>query len=84
LQNARHAEAIAAGEREPLHYSSEEFIEKASGIHSRFVMDKSGVLDPEVMHPQLRQRSDDEPGIMAEMAVDAARKALAQAGKTAA
>ncbi|WP_417816502.1 beta-ketoacyl-ACP synthase III [Tritonibacter scottomollicae] len=84
LQNARHAEAIAAGEREPLHYSSEEFIEKASGIQSRFVMDKSGVLDPEVMHPQLRQRSDDEPGIMAEMAVDAARKALAQAGKTAA
>ena len=80
LQNARHAEAIAAGEREPLHYSSEEFIEKASGIHSRFVMDKSGVLDPEVMHPQLRQRSDDEPGIMAEMALDACTKALAQAG----
>ena len=84
LQNAKHAEAIAACEREPLHHSSEEFIKKASGIESRFVMDKSGVLDPEVMHPQLRQRGDDEPGIMAEMAVDAAQKALAQAGKTAA
>jgi beta-ketodecanoyl-[acyl-carrier-protein] synthase len=36
------------------------------------------------MHPLLRQRSDDEPSLMAEMGVDAARKALAQAGKTAA
>ncbi|TNJ48512.1 beta-ketoacyl-ACP synthase III [Phaeobacter sp. B1627] len=84
LQNARNADAIAAGEQAPLQYSSEEFIEKASGIESRFVMDKAGILNPEIMFPQLRQRSDDEPGIMAEMAVDAARKALAKAGKTAA
>ena len=40
--------------------------------------------DPKVMHPLLRQREDDEPSIMAEMALDAAHKALAQAGKTAA
>ncbi|SDD07147.1 beta-ketoacyl-ACP synthase III [Ruegeria marina] len=82
--NAANAEAIAAGEMEPMQHSSEEFIVKASGIENRYVMDKSGVLDPEVMHPLLRQRSDDEPGIMTEMAVDAANKALAQAGKTAA
>ncbi|WP_102898178.1 beta-ketoacyl-ACP synthase III [Phaeobacter piscinae] len=82
--NAENAEAIAAGEMEPLAHSSEEFILKASGIEQRYVMDKSGVLDPEVMHPLLRQRSDDEPSIMAEMALDAAKKALAQAGKTAA
>ncbi|MDE4175598.1 beta-ketoacyl-ACP synthase III [Phaeobacter sp. PT47_59] len=81
--NAQNAEAIAAGEMEPMQHSSEEFIVKASGIEQRFVMDKSGILDPEVMHPLLRQRSDEEPGIMAEMAVDAANKALAQAGKTA-
>jgi len=37
-----------------------------------------------VMHPLLRQRGDDEPGIMTEMAVYAAKKALEQAGKTAA
>ena len=43
-------------------------------------MDKAGVLDPDVMHPTLRQRSDDEPGIMTEMAVDAARQAMDQAG----
>ena len=36
------------------------------------------------MHPLLRQRSDDEPSIMAEMGVDACQKALAAAGKTAA
>ena len=33
------------------------------------------------MYPSLRQRRDDEPGIMAEMAVDACNKALAQAGE---
>ncbi|MBT3139588.1 beta-ketoacyl-ACP synthase III [Phaeobacter gallaeciensis] len=82
--NAENAEAITAGEVEPLQHSSVDFIFKASGIEQRFVMDKSGILDPDVMHPQLRQRSDDEPGIMTEMAVDAANKALAQAGKTAA
>ncbi|WP_050930442.1 beta-ketoacyl-ACP synthase III [Aestuariivita boseongensis] len=82
--NAEHAEAIAAGEVEAKEHSSEDFIVKASGIEQRYVLDKTGVLDPEVMHPLLRQRSDEEPGVMAEMAVDACRKALAQAGKTAA
>lgn len=81
--NAQNADAIAAGELEPMQHSSEEFIVKASGIENRYVMDKSGVLNPDVMHPLLRQRSDDEPGIMTEMAIDAARKALAQAGKSA-
>ncbi|MEM9127816.1 MAG: beta-ketoacyl-ACP synthase III [Pseudomonadota bacterium] len=80
--NATNAKAIAAGKIEPLAHSSEEFIVKASGIENRFVMDKSGVLDPDVMRPSLRQRSDDEPGIMAEMAVDACNTALAQAGRT--
>ncbi|AVO36693.1 beta-ketoacyl-ACP synthase III [Pukyongiella litopenaei] len=79
--NAENAEAIAAGEMEPMVYSSEEFIVKASGIRNRYVMDKSGVLDPQVMYPQLRQRDDDEPGIMTEMALDACRKALAQADR---
>jgi beta-ketodecanoyl-[acyl-carrier-protein] synthase len=46
-------------------------------------MDKAGVLDPEVMHPRLRERSNDEPGIMAEMALDACGKALEQAGRSA-
>lgn len=84
LFNAENATAIAAGEITAKDYSSEEFIFKASGIEQRYVIDKSGVLDPTVMHPLLRQRADDEPSLMAEMALDAAQKALAAAGRTAA
>ncbi len=84
LYNSRHTESIVAGELAAKEHSSEEFIVKASGIEQRYVMDKTGILNPEIMHPLLRQRSDDEPSLMAEMALDAANKALAQAGRTAA
>ncbi|ETD86855.1 beta-ketoacyl-ACP synthase III [Rhodobacter capsulatus] len=80
--NAAHSDQIAEGEISPMEHSSSEFILKASGIESRYVMDRKGVLDPDRMYPALRQRSDDEPGIMAEMAVDACQKALAKAGRT--
>jgi beta-ketodecanoyl-[acyl-carrier-protein] synthase len=75
--------AIEAGDVQALPMSSEEFIVRASGIERRHVMDKKGVLDPAVMHPELRERSDDELSIMAEIAVAAARDALAAAGRTA-
>ncbi|MXU64194.1 beta-ketoacyl-ACP synthase III [Oceanomicrobium pacificus] len=78
--NAEHAAEIAAGTVEAKEHSSAEFIFKASGIEQRHVMDKSGVLDPAVMHPVLRQRSDEEPSIMAEMSLKAAKVALDQAG----
>ncbi|WP_068114093.1 beta-ketoacyl-ACP synthase III [Tropicimonas marinistellae] len=78
--NARHAAAIAAGEAEPMQHSSVEFIVQASGIENRRVVNKSGILDPEVMHPLLRARADDEPGLMAEMAVAACSDALEMAG----
>ncbi|MBW4962056.1 beta-ketoacyl-ACP synthase III [Sulfitobacter sp. CW3] len=84
LYNAEHADEIAAGTVDAKEHSSEEFIFKASGIEQRYVIDKTGPLNPHIMHPLLRQRSDDEPGLMAEMALDAAQKALADAGKTAA
>ena len=80
-ENARHADEIAAGTREALTPSSVEFIEKASGIKSRFVLDKTGVLDPERMVPHLPERSNDELSILAEMAVKAAREAIAAWGK---
>ena len=83
IYNAENAAQIASGELPAKDYSSEEFILKASGINQRYVLDKSGILDPTVMHPLLRQRSDDEPSQMAEMALDAAQKALKTAGKTA-
>ncbi|MCV2877695.1 beta-ketoacyl-ACP synthase III [Sedimentimonas flavescens] len=80
--NAENAEAIAAGTLEAIPHSSSEFILKASGIESRYVMDKEGVLDPARMYPRLRQRSDDEPGIMAEMGVAACKTALGKAGRS--
>ena len=82
--NLENAAQIDAGEIEAKPHSSEEFIFKASGINSRYVIDKEGILNPDIMYPQMRQRSDDEPSLMAEMALDAAQKALRAAGKTAA
>ncbi len=79
--NAANAEAIAAGEVEALAPSSPEFIEKASGIKSRFVVDKAGILDPEVMRPNIPERSNEELSILAEIAVKAARQAIERWGK---
>lgn len=81
-ENARHAGAIAAGERVPLQHSSVEFIEKASGIRQRYVLDKTGILDPARMYPHYAERGDDQLSLMAEIGVDAAQKALAQAGRS--
>lgn len=81
--NQENEQAIAAGELEPLAHSSEEFIVKASGIESRFVVDKSGVLDSSRLCPSIPERSDEEQSIQCEMAVSAATQALAQANKNA-
>ena len=81
--NAENREAIESGDLEPLQYSSVEFIEKASGIKARYVMNKSGVLDPDRMKPFIAERSDDEQSIQCEMAVSAVEQALKNAGKTA-
>jgi beta-ketodecanoyl-[acyl-carrier-protein] synthase len=80
LQNAKHAAAIAAGERAAIPHSSVEFIEKASGIHQRHVLEKDGVLDPSRMKPRFALRPDEALSLMAEIAVDAGRQAIAAAG----
>lgn len=74
--NADNGTAIAAGEIAPLLPSSVEFIEKASGIKSRYVMDKQGILDPAIMRPMIPERPNDQISILAEMAVAAAEDAL--------
>ena len=79
--NAEHADRIAAGELEALTPSSVEFIEKASGIKRRFVLNKAGILDPARMVPHLPERSNDELSILAEMAVKAAEQAIEAWGK---
>ncbi len=84
LFNQANAEKISAGEIEALQESSAEFILKASGIENRYVMNSSGVLDPQRMAPLLADRPDDEPSIQCEMAVAAALQAMQAAKKTAA
>src|SRR6218665_475457 len=81
LQNAEHAEAIAAGTRTAMTHSNVEFIEKASGIKQRYVIEKDGVLDPTRMYPRFSERPDEQTSLRAEIAVDAAKKALAAAHK---
>lgn len=80
--NAENAAAIAAGEMEALAHSSEEFIVKASGIESRYVINKSGVLEPTRLCPRIPERPDEELSVQAEIAVASVRDALAQARKT--
>jgi beta-ketodecanoyl-[acyl-carrier-protein] synthase len=79
--NARNAARIEAGEVEAMIGSSVEFIEKASGIKQRYVIDKAGVLDPDRMRPHFEPRADEELSLMAEFGVAAARQAMAAAGK---
>ena len=79
--NAAHAADIAAGLVAPKPQSNVDFIEKASGIKSRFVVNKAGVIDPDVMRPIIPERPDDQISLMAEIAVDAARQALDRAGR---
>ena len=79
--NAANADAIAAGEVQALTPSSSEFIEKASGIKSRFVVDKAGLVDPERMTPNIPERPNEEISILAEIAVEAAKDAIARWGK---
>jgi beta-ketodecanoyl-[acyl-carrier-protein] synthase len=79
--NAKHADDIAAGKRQPLQQSSPEFIVKASGIINRYVQDKTGLLDPERMCPNIPERPEDALSYQAEYSVNAAKRALAVAGR---
>ena len=81
--NAANAAAIEAGESAALTPSSVEFIEKASGIKARYVVDKTGLVDPDVMRPNIPERPNEELSVLAEMAVEAARQAIERWGKPA-
>ena len=79
LYNDTHADEIASGELEPKTHSSAEFIEKASGIKSRYVINKGGILDPHRMVPNIPERDNAELSVMCEIACHAAREAMAAA-----
>ena len=78
--NETHLEAIECGDLEAKTHSSVAFIEKASGIKSRYVIDKEGILDPDRMVPAIPERANSSHSVMCEIACHAAREALDQAG----
>ena len=79
--NEQHADDIANDTITALEPSSAEFIEKVSGIKSRYVMEKDGILNPEIMAPVIPYRKlGEELSVMAEMGVAALNDALADAG----
>ncbi|MEW9797199.1 beta-ketoacyl-ACP synthase III [Alteromonas sp. CYL-A6] len=80
--NAKHQADIEAGTVEAMPHSSAEFIEKASGIRQRYIYQKEGALDVERMRPKIAPRDDDELSHQAEIAVEAAKLALAAANKS--
>ena len=66
---------------EPLVHSSVEFVERASGIKSRHVIDKTAILDPTIMEPRYPERPDHQISLMAEIGVAACLDALQRAGR---
>jgi beta-ketodecanoyl-[acyl-carrier-protein] synthase len=79
--NETNAAKIETGELTARTLPDAEFIEKASGIKSRFVMERDGILDPTRLRPHLPLRDEDELGLQAEMALPAIHEALGQAGR---
>jgi len=81
--NSNHAADIAAGKIDEKPLSSAKFIEKTSGIEARYVYTREGILDIDRMRPKFPERKEEEISNQAEIAVYAAREAMAAAGKTA-
>ena len=79
--NNNHAAEIEGGTVSEKPLSSVEFIEKASGIKSRYVVNKSGVVDANIMRPVIPERPNEQISILAEIGVNAAREALKRAGR---
>ena len=82
LHNEAHADEIANGSIEAKTHSSAEFIEKASGIKSRYVINKAGILDPHRMVPDIPERPNTDSSVMCEIACLAANQAIDAAGIT--
>lgn len=80
--NTSNHDLIAQGVIEAKALSSEAFIEKASGITKRYVLNKQGILDPGVMAPHLAERPNDQQSLQCEISVAAAHQALDGANRS--
>ncbi len=72
--NKINKESIDKGSILPMEYSSAEFIEKASGIKSRYMIDKEGSLDINRMMPRVDNEHPDRLSIHAKAGIEAAKK----------
>ena len=70
---------IEKGNIEAMEYSSSAFIEKASGIKTRHVIDKKNILDINTMMPRVVHEDESRLSIHAKAGIDAAKKAMDQA-----
>lgn len=77
--NQQNHQAIQSGTIEPKEPSSVAFIEKASGIKQRYVIEKEGILNPKRMRPFYPKRADDLPCLQCEISLHAIHAALDEA-----
>jgi len=81
--NQENKAAIDAGTLPAKAHSSSEFIEKASGIKARHMIDVEGVMDQGRMMSRLPEGGhgdDNTPSLQADMGIHASKAALKQAG----
>lgn len=81
--NSANKVEIENGNMEEMLPSSSDFIEKASGIKTRYVIDKKGILDTNRMMPFVRNEDENSISMHAEIGLIAAKKAMDQAGVSA-
>ena len=81
--NKENKSQIDNREIQPLDYSSSAFIEKASGIKTRHVIDKKNILDVSKMMPSVQHEDESRLSIHAVAGIEAAKKAMKQANLTA-
>ena len=80
--NKENKSQIDNGEIQPLDYSSSAFIEKASGIKTRHVIDKKNILDVSKMMPSVQHEDESRLSIHAVAGIEPAKKAMKQANLT--
>ena len=76
IWNSKNSSSISNGKKLKLTYSDASFIEKASGVKSRYTISKKSILDPNIMAPRIPKRKNSEPSILAEIGFKAAQNAL--------
>ena len=81
--NLQNANEINEGNLIALEHSSTTFIEKASGIKTRYVIDKKNILDINKMMPLVDHEDESKLSIHAVVGIEAAKKAMAQANVSA-